>query len=177
MKDFLKDELVTLRALEPSDTDLLYAWENSETIWTISHTLAPFSRHTLAQYIQNSDQDIYQSKQLRLMIDTKAGETVGAIDLFDFDPYHARVGIGILVHNPADRTKGYATAALQLIVRYCLEMLNLHQVYANILTNNELSIRLFLKAGFEITGTKKAWIREGNQWLDEYLVQRVKENG
>ncbi len=177
MKLFFKDDLITLRALEPEDIDLLYEWENSEEIWTVSHTIAPFSKHLLALYIQNSDKDIYESKQLRMMIETTNGETVGCIDLFDFDPLHARIGIGILIHRKDDRSKGYATSALNLMVRYCFEKLNLHQIYANILTDNEISLRLFLKSGFEITGTKKEWVREGKNWKDEMLLQRIKDKG
>jgi diamine N-acetyltransferase len=171
MKLFLKDDLITLRALEPEDIDLLYEWENNEEIWTISNTLAPFSKHTLVLYIQNSDKDIYESRQLRMMIETFEGKTVGAIDLFDFDPFHSRVGIGILVHRPEDRSKGVATAALNLMIRYCFEKLGLHQIYANILTDNEVSMKLFLKAGFVVTGTKKEWVRDGGLWKDEFLLQ------
>ncbi len=173
MKPFLKNELITLRALEPDDIDLLYTWENSEEIWTVSHTLAPFSKHTLALYIQQADKDIYESKQLRMMIENSEGTTVGSIDLFDFDPFHSRVGIGILVYRPEDRSKGVATAALNLMIRYCFEKLNLHQIYANILTDNDISMKLFLKAGFVLAGSKKEWIREGGMWKDENLLQLI----
>lgn len=171
MKLFLQDEKLTLRALEPEDIDLLFEWENNEEIWTISHTIAPFSKHILALYIQNSDKDIYESRQMRMMMVTKSGKTIGAIDLFDFDPFHSRTGIGILVHRPEDRSKGYATAALKLMIRYCFEKLNLHQIYANILTDNTLSLNLFLKAGFELTGTKKEWVRDDGSWKDENMLQ------
>jgi diamine N-acetyltransferase len=173
MKSFLKDDKIALRALEPEDIDLLFEWENNEEIWTISHTTAPFSKHILALYIQDSVKDIYESKQLRLMITTNEGKTIGAIDLFDFDPFHLRVGIGILIHNQEDRSKGFASAALNLMIHYCFEKLNLHQIYANILTDNEHSIKLFLHAGFEITGTKRDWVRDGRMWKDEYLMQLI----
>lgn len=176
MKSFLKDDLISLRALEPEDVDRLYLWENDEEIWTISHTLAPFSKHTLSLYIQNADKDIYESRQLRMMIDNLDGATVGAIDLFDFDPYHSRVGIGILIHKKEDRSKGYAMAALNLMIRYCFEKLSLHQIYANILFDNDISISLFKKAGFVISGTKKDWILESGHWKDEHLLQLVRSN-
>ncbi len=176
MKLFLKNELIALRAVEPDDLDLLFEWENSEEIWSVSHTLVPFSRHTLTLYIQNSYQDIYESRQLRLMIDNPTGKTVGAIDLFDFDPYHSRSGLGILIHSDEDRAKGYATAALDLMTRYCFEKLNLNQIYANILTDNDVSMKLFRRAGFEVTGTKKEWIRVDGIWKDEYLLQLKAES-
>lgn len=171
MQVFLKNDLVALRALEPSDIDLLYEWENCEENWPVSSTLAPFSKHTLAAYIQNSDKDIYESRQLRMMIDTPQGKTVGAIDLFDFDPFHSRAGIGILVHGEENRSRGFATAALNLMIRYCFEKLGIHQLYANILTSNTISMKLFTGAGFVAAGIKKEWIREGDQWLDENLLQ------
>ncbi|MCK9638600.1 MAG: GNAT family N-acetyltransferase [Prolixibacteraceae bacterium] len=176
MKLFLKDDLITLRALEPEDIDLLYEWENCEDNWTVSQTIAPISKHTLAIYIRESDKDIFETKQLRMMITTCAGKNVGAIDLFDFDPLNMRAGVGILVHDPADRSKSYATSALNLIIRYCFEKLGLHQIYANILTDNDKSMKLFSKAGFVLSGTKKEWIRDGEKWKDEHLVQLLRRN-
>ena len=176
MKLFLKNDLITLRALEPEDIDLLFEWENNEDNWTFSQTIAPFSKHTLAIYIRDSDKDIYEVKQLRMMITTQAGKTVGAIDLFDFDPLNLRAGLGILIHDREDRSKGYATSALDLMIRYCFEKLGLHQIFANILTDNEISMKLFFKAGFQLIGTKKDWIRDGEIWKDEHLLQLLRRD-
>ncbi|RLC22496.1 MAG: N-acetyltransferase, partial [Deltaproteobacteria bacterium] len=78
-----------LRALEPTDVDVLFEWENNEKLWHLSNTITPFSRFTMEQYILNAHQDIYTTKQLRLMIDKKepdGNNPIGSIDLFDFDP-------------------------------------------------------------------------------------------
>ena len=90
MKKYLENNEVSLRAIETGDIELLYGWENDEETWEVSHTLVPFSKYILALYIKNSDKDIYETKQLRLMIDSPKGKTVGAIDLFDYDPYNSR---------------------------------------------------------------------------------------
>ena len=94
-EQLLDDSEILLRALEPSDVDVLYRWENDTTIWGVSTTIAPFSKETLRRYIEDV-QDIYEAKQLRLMIaDKKSGNTIGTIDLFDFDAHNRRAGIGI----------------------------------------------------------------------------------
>ncbi|MCX6228587.1 MAG: GNAT family protein [Bacteroidia bacterium] len=175
MKLHLFSEKIRLRALEPEDLELIYAWENNEEVWNISNTLVPFSKYILALYIKNSDQDIYATKQLRLMIDTVEGKTVGAIDLFEFDPHHSRIGIGILIHSEADRLKGYASSAIELLIIYCFDKLNIHQIYANIEPDNLSSISLFEKHGFILSGTKKEWLRDGQGWKDELFYQRIKE--
>jgi len=173
MEKFLSDDLLSLRAIEPGDIELLYTWENDPEIWEVSHTLVPYSKYILALYIKNADKDIYESKQLRLMIDTTDGKTVGAIDLFDFDPYHSRVGVGLLIHNQEDRSKGYASSALEILISYCFNKLNIHQLYANIETGNTISIRLFEKHGFKICGTKKEWLRTPSGWKDEVMLQLI----
>jgi diamine N-acetyltransferase len=166
---------ITLRALEPSDVDLLYHWENNSSIWNVSNTIVPFSRFTLEKYIAESHMDIFQSRQLRLMIDftgVKPVETVGAIDLFDFDPMHSRAGVGILI-NDLYRNRGFATEALDLLVGYSFSVLQLHQLYCSIDCENKVSIKLFEKFSFRITGEKKDWIRTPNGWKSEFMLQLI----
>ena len=162
---------ISFRAPEPSDIDKLYKWENDTSIWQLSNTVTPFSRHTLEEYILNSHQDIYTAKQLRLMIVlNEGGETVGCIDLFDFDPVNLNAGVGILICGD-HRNNGYATEALSMLVDYAFKTLHLHQLYCNITTNNEASLNLFQKQNFKIIGLKKEWIRTKDGWLDEYMLQ------
>ena len=171
MEKYLANDIITLRAIEPEDIELLYSWENDPEIWEVSHTLVPYSKYILALYIKNSDKDIYETKQLRLMIDTNEGKTVGAIDLFDFEPHHSRVGVGLLIHNKEDRSKGYASEALDLLISFCFKKLNIHQMFANIESRNKISLGLFEKHGFRICGTKKEWLRTDSGWKDEMMLQ------
>lgn len=171
----LLGERIRLRALEPQDVATLYQWENDTAIWVASNTQVPISKFVLEQYIAASHLDLHTNKQLRLMITTKEGLDVGAIDLFDFDSQHQRAGIGILVAEKMDRGKGYATEALNLLIQYCFTQLHLHQLYCNITIDNEASIQLFKKHNFAITGIKKDWIRVGDSFVDELLLQLVRK--
>ena len=54
--------------------------------------------------------------------------------------------------------RGYATEALHLIVDYAFEVLDLHQIYSNVRVENESSVALFKKVGFEVTGLKQDWM-------------------
>ena len=171
----LLGERIRLRALEPQDVATLYQWENDTAIWVASNTQVPFSKFVLEQYVAASHLDLHTNKQLRLMITTKEGLDLGAIDLFDFDSQHQRAGIGILVAEKMDRGKGYATEALNLLIQYCFTQLHLHQLYCNITIDNEASIQLFKKHNFAITGIKKDWIRVGDSFVDELLLQLVRK--
>lgn len=171
----LKGKHINLRALEPTDLEFLYQIENNESFWEVSNTIKPFSRFILHQYLENAQQDIYEAKQLRLMIVQKDTEIpIGMIDLFDFDPKHKRAGIGILI-NPKYEGKGYASEALKLLLNYAFNYLDLHQIYANITDDNSKSISLFEKHGFKKIGNKKDWIYSNGIFKNELLYQLIHE--
>jgi diamine N-acetyltransferase len=173
--DLLENENVRLRALEPEDLDLLYQWENDPSVWLLSGTLIPFSKYVLRQYLQNAGKDLYEARQLRLVIEVKAeSRAIGAIDLFEFDPYHRRAGIGILIAARPDRGKGYAREALEILKEYCFSTLKLKQIWCNIAAGNQRSMKLFTSAGFEVVGEKKAWLFTGDGYESEYLLQCIK---
>jgi len=173
INDKLELGKIRFRALEPTDIELLYMWENDLEIWQVSNTFEPFSKYILAQYIKESQHDIYESKQVRMIIETLEGKAVGAIDLFDFDPFHFRAGVGILIHDKKDRNMGYANDALQLLCHYAANHLRLHQLFANISLDNMISIQLFKNNGFELTGTKKDWHRTMDGWKTELFFQKI----
>lgn len=170
----LKGENIYLRALEPEDLEFVYGIENDEAIWEISNTQTPYSRFLIRQYLENAHQDIYEVKQLRLVIClNNSDNAVGLIDLFDFDPKNNRAGIGILIQNLENRSKGIGKEALGLLISYAFQQLQLHQLYANIDSDNKLSLQLFSKFGFQEIGLKKQWNRINNVYKDEYMFQLI----
>jgi diamine N-acetyltransferase len=99
--------------------------------------------------------------------------TIGTIDIFDFDPFHRRAGLGILIADEKYRRKGYAHMAITGLIEYCFNTLQLHQLYCNILANNSESMDLFKKLGFVQSGIKKEWIKISDGYMDEYLFQLI----
>jgi len=169
----LSDENIHLRALEPEDLNFLFTIENDESFWEVSSTQTPFSRFILEQYIANSHQDIFEAKQLRLIIeDNNTKKNVGIIDLFDYSPQHKRAGIGILIIE-SEQNKGFASQALKLLIDYSFELLDLHQLFANISSENDKSLKLFKKHHFEKIGVKKEWIYSKGVFKDEVLLQLI----
>ncbi|MES2762044.1 MAG: GNAT family N-acetyltransferase [Bacteroidota bacterium] len=171
---FIKSEHIYLRALEPTDLEVIYTSENDLAIWKVSNTLTPFSKDVLELYLQTAHQDIYINKQLRLMICLNGThEPIGTIDLFEFDPMHFRVGVGVLIFETF-RKKGYAADAIELVKKYTRETLLLNQLFCNISSSNQESVSLFQKCGFDKIGVKKQWNRiSPNQFEDEWMYQLI----
>ncbi|WP_026710974.1 GNAT family N-acetyltransferase [Flavobacterium filum] len=173
----LKGQHIYLRALEPEDLEFVYQLENDESVWEISQTQTPYSRFLIRQYLDNAQQDIYEAKQLRLAIcKNDSFQAIGLIDLFDFDPKNKRAGIGILIQNEENRLKGFSRQALELLIHFAFERLEVHQLYANIATTNEASIALFTTFGFECVGIKKEWNFQNGIYSDEALYQLIRKS-
>ncbi|MGB9745366.1 MAG: GNAT family N-acetyltransferase [Bacteroidales bacterium] len=176
LSDQLANDVIRLRAPEPSDLDILYLWENNPSTWKVSNTIVPVSKYILKQFIDNASKDLFEVHQLRLIIETtKEKKPVGTVELYDFDPFHLRAGIGILIGDLSERRKGYAENALRVLIAYVFDILCLHQIYCNIALSNESSLKLFTKAGFSIVGIRKEWNRNADGWEDEYFLQLINQ--
>lgn len=172
----LKGEKVFLRAMEPLDLSVLYKWENNTEHWKYSNTTLPYSKSLLKQFIENSSNDIFVDKQVRFMIcEVETEKPVGTMDLFDFDPINMRAGVGILIADNEDRRKGYARESIQLAIDFSFKKLRLHQLFCDITSDNENSIKLFQSLGFIISGTKKQWRNIEGNWEDEHFLQLIND--
>ena len=170
----LENENILLRAVEPEDLDRLYIWENNSQLWDVGNTRNPYSRFVLKQYIVDSDKDIYETKQLRLMIvSKKTAETVGTVDLFDFEIHNSRIALGLFV-DVAFQGKGFAKASLRLVEEYVFEYLKINQLYCHISQNNTASIRMFEQENFEKTGILKQWVKTIEGYEDIILFQQFR---
>jgi diamine N-acetyltransferase len=61
------------------------------------------------------------------------------------------------------------------MINYAFHQLQLHQLYANIGTENLPSLSLFTTFGFEKIGVKKDWNFTNNSFHDEVLLQLIKK--
>lgn len=146
----LKDDKIILRSVESSDIDTILLWENANNEPLYGIFEEQYSREDVAQFIENQQRySIAETEQLRLMICSYKGERLGCIDLAEYDGKKASVSI--LVFSLDNRRKGFATSALRILIEYA-KSLGIQTLYATILPENRISLRLFTKAGFEPIG-------------------------
>ncbi len=173
MKKIISNDIVTLRSLEPTDLEALYKWENDSWLWTVSNIIAPSPKSYLWQYLQNYDSDIFNTRQLRLMITlTETGEAVGTVDLTNFDPFNNRAELGIMV-DKAHEGKGIGDEALKLTIGYVRDYLGLFQLYALVPVSNAVCASLLKKHGFTTAGLLKKWINHGTEIHDVEMMQLI----
>lgn len=159
---YLEDEVVKLRALEPEDLELLYTIENDTSLWLKGCADVPYSRYALKQYIAAQPADIYEQRQLRLLIMRKTDQkALGLIDITSYEPRHARAEVGVVLL-ASERGQGYASRALWLLERYAAEVLRIQVLYAHVVqANSEACQNLFLRAGYQEVAVLPDWVRVG----------------
>ncbi len=164
---------MTLRALEPDDLEFLFALENDPDLWAASDVLpAPISRYALREYLRHSTTSLAEAGQMRLIISGEENEPVGTLDLYDYSALHQRAGVGITVLQN-ERRRGYAQQALLQLLPYAREALRLHQLYCTIAEDNQPSISLFARIGFQKVGVRRDWLRAitPRGWLNAVEMQ------
>ncbi len=169
----IANPMILLRAVEPDDLDTLYMLENATERSEAGFTSAPCSRFELKHYIDSYSSDIFAVRELRLMIEARdTGRTVGVIDISDFEPRDRRGFVGIAIIE-SERRRGFGRAALGLLCDYASEVLGMHQLVAQIASDNDASVALFTSCGFRTCGSLRSWIRRGRHYCDALIFQRI----
>lgn len=167
------NDLIHLRAIEPEDLDFLYEIENDPSIWNVGTPTAPYSRYALKEYLENQPQDLFQAKQLRLLIEYH-NKKAGILDLFNYNANDGRAEVGITILK-SERGKGLALQALKLLEQHARRFLNLHQLYALVSCTNVQSVHSFKKSGYNKIATLPQWHFINGKYEDICVFQLILE--
>lgn len=170
---FIGNDNIGLRCAEPEDASLIYEWENDRSVWRVSCNRTPYSLFQIEQFLLNNN-DLFSNNQLRLMIDRLDGQSVGCIDLFNFDAMNERVELGLFI-SAAFRNHGYAKQSIALLKEYAFNNLMLNQIFCSVDENNPESQKVFLESGFEICGRRKQWLKTPEGFIDIIDFQHIKK--
>ena len=69
--------------------------------------------------------------------------------------------------------KGYMKEAINLVLEYAKEYLDLHRVEASVLTSNERSKGVLLACGFEEIGINKKYLYINGRWSDHITFYKI----
>lgn len=135
--------------------------DDIKTIWEY------FGDFNLRIYLHNPWQPIYYEDEVKfyekmindkennitfkIIKDQSKGELIGLVSLNNIDLYSRHAGIGYWIWKDY-WNRGYATEAVNLMLKYAFEWLNLNKVYAVIYEPNKASQKVLEKNGFKFVG-------------------------
>jgi len=87
-----------------------------------------------------------------VVVDKKTDEFIGVTRFYDIKSPHHRASIGLGIHNPENRSKGYGTDATNVMLWIGFNVLGLHSIYLDTMEHNAHAIHVAEKAGFKRVG-------------------------
>ncbi len=85
------------------------------------------------------------------LIFEKSGDFVGGLGIYEMDLNHKRAEIGYWIV-PGKWQNGYASEAMQKVMQYCWDQLELHRIEARVESENTASKQLLEKLGYQFEG-------------------------
>jgi len=136
---------LTIRQMDSSDVDQVLDWENNPELWEISQNESEYSREDIVNLIEELS-DFEKCKQARWIISLE-NQPIGTIDVFNVDFNSNSCEVGVFI-DKEHRKLGYGLMALRL-VEIEDKLILMNSIKAKIFEHNQMSIKLFLKAGYK----------------------------
>jgi RimJ/RimL family protein N-acetyltransferase len=172
---FWQGEKVRLRAIEPSDWETYFVWnqddEQSRALYFIPF---PQSQAAVKQFAEKAALRKPESDNFRFVIENSEHEVVGDITTHNCDQRIGNFGWGVNIKQE-HRRKGYASEDLRLVMRYYFQELRYQKVTVSIYSFNEASIKLHERLGFQQEGHIRRTVFTRGKYFDELIYGLTKE--
>lgn len=174
-KPFIEGDRIYLRSILLTDVTERYCqWMNDPGVnQFIESRFNPDSYESITEYVK----ELKQSPEYKFMAIIAKDETlhIGNIKIGPIDWIHRFADVSILIGEKKWWGKGLGTEAIQLVVKYAFETLNLHKLTACAYSDNIGSIRAFMKADFEEEGIRKEQRFLSGKYTNEVLLGKIRK--
>lgn len=170
----LSTKRLNLIEIKEEHVPSIYSIFSNEEV-TKYYGMSPFtSTEQAAAIIQSFANGFEQKRSMRWGIVWKeTGELVGTVGLNNLSISSKRTKIGYELL-PSRWRKGIVSEAVEAIINYCFDELNLYRIGAVTFPQNEASYTLLLKLGFEKEGVLKGYLFQDNKSHDALIFSLIK---
>ena len=162
----ISGKMVELRGISKQDAPLIYEWVNREDLRDLAGTLYPISEYEHEKWMQSVTLDNRQ----KLFAVYHADKCVGTIGLKNIDQINRNAELYISL---GKNIPGGGTDAVDTLVNFCFQHLNLHRIYLHVFESNKRAIRCYEKAGFAIEGTLRDHHFAKGKYEDVLIMGRI----
>ncbi len=165
--NFWQNSHIKLRAVELSDAEFFFEWnQDSEMPRDLDFLWPPSSLESARRQAEEEARRRPTDDVLFLVIENRDGERVGSISTHQCDRRAGTFRYGVAIRREHQR-RGYASAAILLVLRYYFEELRYQKVTVNVHANNPASIRLHEQLGYQLEGRLRRMVFSGGRYWDE----------
>lgn len=161
-----KGDSIILSAPKDGDAKEMVSWyADPEFLLNINTAIAmPKTEKEIQKMIDEANESPYD---LLFHIRTKSDDRlVGFIQLDRISYTNGTCSLAIGIGNKDDRNKGYGTEAMNLILAFAFEEMNLHRVGLNFISYNSNAQKVYENCGFKKEGTRREFVHRGGEFYD-----------
>lgn len=166
---------VSLGILSREDAPDLFRMINDRDVNRMLRSPPPINS-LVEEYEWIDNQSIIKGKNLNLgIVDNQANKLIGVIGVNNMES-NMYGTLGYFLHKDS-WGKGFGTEAIQLIVEYCFNVLNMRKITANAYEPNTGSIRVLEKNGFKMNGRQEEHLFiENHGFVDSLYFEKLNPN-
>ena len=170
----IKGKVVTLRAMEPEDQEMLREMVNDPEIEKMVCGYSyPVSTEQQIRWFQSNCND---PQNLRLIIETEGEGPIGYANITEIDWKNKTASHGVKISKKKFRAKGIATDTTMAVMRYVFEELQLNRLEGNFLEYNEASRKILCgKLGWVVEGARRQAVFKENGYHDEVMISILRD--
>lgn len=149
-------EHIQLRSLELKDAKFMIQVYNSLEARRFLDDPAPLSLEDAEQWIRKTWEQRKAHQHFFFAIELRESkELLGVCGLFGVRKINRKAELMITLYDESNRGKGYGTEALQLLLDYGFNQLNLHRIVLFTHEINKRAQRIYEKLGFKPGGRRR----------------------
>jgi RimJ/RimL family protein N-acetyltransferase len=170
MADVFEGRRVRLRALEPSDAELLFEHlRDTEISRRDARIQWPRSLAEIRRRLENPDAGP-ASDSRELVVETLAGQLVGGIDIQSADHRNGTFSVGIGLSDRSAWGRGYAKEAMLLALRHMFHERRYQKCNISVYAFNTRALGLYHRLGFQDEGRIRRNYFTNGEYHDEIFL-------
>ncbi|WP_286033939.1 GNAT family N-acetyltransferase [Fusobacterium necrogenes] len=159
----IKGKVVTLRAIEKEDLELLREMLNdSEMENLVVGWSFPVSKYQQEKWYENSIND---KNNLRFIVEVE-GEALGLATLTDIDWKNRKAFHGMKLAKQSNRRRGIGRDTVMAIMKYAFDELQLNRLDGSWFEENIPSKTMYMKCGWKEEGRLREYIFKNGRYRD-----------
>lgn len=174
MKYFKKlvGERIYLSPRNVEDVEIFTEWMND--FYITDYTGRSYSTITLQEekaYLEKEQ----NNKNVFAIIDLQTDEVIGTVGLHEINNINRTATLGIFIGNKEYWSKGYGTEAIQLVLDFGFNYLNLNNIDLALMEFNQRALKCYEKCGFKEIGRKRKCNFVNGKYYDSILMDILAE--
>lgn len=166
-------ERLILREIEKEDlryiANLRSNWDNLRNMYSYLPLSLSKQEKWYEDYINS------EKAQVFILIEAETGQRVGTVSLGNIDYKNQKAELGILIGEEKFRGKGFATEAVNALIDFAFNEMNLHKIYLRVFETNSAAINLYTKLGFTNDGVLKHDYFTGGKFIDAIIMSKIRK--